>query len=266
MVNYQTTVQKSNTIRFGSAKIEVGEDVGTLTNLGVATGIEFTEEFEAVVFKPDNAPEISGPVKDHTATAKFELWEVDLENLALIRGGMDLLTVVAGTPVSVTDELHTLTGTGMVKLSHKNGAGTEVSTIVVTDASNNPAVRNTDYVVGVDPSGNTMIGRVAASTVITSGEGIKVDYSYTPNASVKMTSGGLNTISPRVVRLTNTNSAGKVFRITIYAAKNQGGIELALPADDADEPLKPTIELRGIVDPTRTAGDQLFEIYDEQGV
>ena len=49
MVNYQTTVQKPNTIRFGSAKIEVGEDVDNLTNIGVATGIEFTEEFEAAI-------------------------------------------------------------------------------------------------------------------------------------------------------------------------------------------------------------------------
>ena len=266
MVNYQTNVQKPSTIRFGSAKIEVGEDVDSLTNLGVATGIEFTEEFEAVVFKPDNAPEIQGPVKDHTATAKFELWEVDLENLALIRGGMDLIDTVSGDPVSVVNEAHTLTGTGLVRLDHKMGDGSEVGSIVVTDASSNAAVRNTDYVIAVDSSGFTCIGRVAASTVITSGEGVLVDYSYTPNASVKLSSGGLNTINPRVVRLTNTNAAGKEFRITVYAAKNQGGIELALPADDGDEPLKPNIELKGIIDPTRTAGDQLFEIYDEQGV
>lgn len=266
MPTYQTTVQKPTTIRFGSAKVEVGDAVDDLTNIGVATSIEFSEEFEVVVFKPDNGPEIQGPVKDHTATAKFEMWEIDLEKLALIRGGMDLISVVAGTPVSVTDEPHTLTGTGFVRLNHRMGNGTEVGTIVVTDAATNAAVRNTDYVIAVDSAGFTCIGRVAASTVITSGEGILVDYSYTPNASVKFSSGGLNTINPRVVRLTNTNAAGKVFRVTVYAAKNQGGIELALPADDGDEPLKPNMELKGVIDPTRTAGDQLFEIYDEQGV
>jgi hypothetical protein len=264
MVNYQTTVQKPTAIRFGSAKLEVGDDVGSLTNLGVATGIIFTEEFEVVVFSPDNGPEINGPVKNHTATVKFDMWEVDLENLHMIRGGIDLITVVAGDPVSVENEPHTLTGTGLVRLNYKNGDGSEVGSIVVTDASSNAAVRNTDYVIAVDASGFTCIGRVAASTVITSGEGALVDYSYTPNTSVTFSSGGLNTISPRVVRLTNTNAAGEEFRITVYAAKNQGGIELALPADDGDEPLKPNIELRGIVDPTRTAGDQLFEIYDEQ--
>jgi hypothetical protein len=266
MVNYQTTVQKSNTIRFGNAKIEVGENVDSLVNLGAVTGVEFTEGFEAVVFNPSNAPEIQGPVINHTATVKVEMWEVDLENLALIRGGMDLLTVVEGTPVSVENEAHTLTGTGLVRLNHKMGDGSEVESIVVTDASGNAAVRNTDYVVAVDASGFTCIGRVAASTAITSGEGILVDYSYTPNASVKLSTGGLNTINPRVVRLTNTNAAGKEFRITVYAAKNQGGLELSLPDDDGDEPMKPPIELRGIIDPTRIAGDQLFEIYDEQGV
>ena len=34
MVNYQTTTQKVNSIRFGSAKIEVGEDVASLVNPG----------------------------------------------------------------------------------------------------------------------------------------------------------------------------------------------------------------------------------------
>lgn len=266
MVNYQTTTQKPTSIRFGSAKIEVGDTVGNLTNLGLATGIEFNEEFEVVVFKADNGPEINGPVKNHYAKVKFELWEVDLTNLHLIRGGMDLLTPTTGTEQTVTDELHTLSGTGLVRLNFANGNGTEVSITAVKDSTNATAERNTDYVVGVDSAGYTVIGRVSASSVIADGEAVKVTYKYTPNASVKLSSGGLNTVNPRVVRLTNTNSLGKKFQITVYAAKNQGGIELKLPADDADEPLKPTIELKGIVDPTRTLGDQLFEILDEQGV
>jgi hypothetical protein len=127
-------------------------------------------------------------------------------------------------------------------------------------------VRNTDYIVGVDPAGNTLIGRVSASTVITTGEQVKVSYKYTPNTAIKLSTGGLNTVTPRVVRLTNTNSAGKKFQITVFAAKNQGGIELKLPSDDSEEPLKPTIELKGAVDPTRSTGEQLFEILDEQNV
>lgn len=266
MTTYQTSTQHSETIRFGSAKIEVGASVAALTNLGVATGVEFTEEYTPVTLKPDNAPEIVVGVKEHTATAKFDLWEVDLSNLNLIRGGIDTYTPVAGGPVTVTDEPVKLDGTKLVRLQNRSGDGSEPTSISVKDSANGATVRNTDYVVGVDASGWPVIGRVAASTTITDGETVKVTYTYTPNASVKLSTGGKNTINPRVVRLTNTNALNKIFQITIYAAKNQGGIELKLPADDGDEPLKTTIELRGICDTTRDAGDQLFEIYDEQGV
>jgi hypothetical protein len=39
----QTTVQDSNTIRFGSAKLEVGPNVGALTDLGAVNGVVFNE-------------------------------------------------------------------------------------------------------------------------------------------------------------------------------------------------------------------------------
>lgn len=266
MVTYQTAAQNSASIRFGSAKVEVGATVGSLVNLGLATGIEFTEESEQIVLKPDNAPEIVVGVKNHTATVKFEMWELDLANLNLIRGGIDTYAATDTTPVAVTAEAHTLTGVAGVRLNYKNGDNSIVTISAATDTAGTTAVANTDYVAYVDSAGYTCVARVAASTVITSGDGIKVTYTYTPLSAKTLSTGGLNTIAARVVRLTNTNGAGKVFRITVYAAKNSGGINLQLPADDADDPLKPTIELRGVVDTTRTAGDQLFEIYDEQGV
>lgn len=266
MVSYQTSAQKTNSIRFGSAKIEVGETVGDLVNIGLATSVEFTEEYEPITLKPDNGPEIIVGIKEHTATVKFEMWELDLSNLALIRGGIDSYDTVEGTPATATAEEHVLTGVEGVRLNFKNGDGTLVTISGATDAAGTTAVQNTDYIAYLDSAGYTCIARVSTSTVLTDGDTIKVSYGYTPAASIKLSTGGLNTVNPRVVRLTNTNSLGKKFQITVYAAKNQGGIELQLPADDADEPLKPTIELRGIVDPTRTAGDQLFEILDEQGV
>jgi len=265
MANFQTSVQKVNAIRFGSAKIEVGETTGSLINLGVAQDVEFSEEFSPIVLKPDNAPEIPIGVREHYATAKFNLWEVDLSNLNLIRGGMDTFSMVAASPVTVTDELIKLDGTTMVRLANRSGNGAEPTALTVKDSANATAARNTDYVIGIDSGGWPVIGRVAASTVITSGEMVKVSYTFTPRASVKLSTGGKNTINPRVVRLTNTNSAGKIFQITIYAALNQGGIEIKLPGDDSEDPAVVPIELKGSVDSTRTAGDRLFEILDEQG-
>lgn len=268
MVSYQTSAQKTNSIRFGSAKIEVGETVEDLVDIGLATSVEFTEEYEPITLKPDNGPEIVVGIKEHTATVKFEMWELDLKNLALIRGGIDSYVPVNGALSTATAEEHVLTGVEGVRLNFKNGDGTLVNITEATDAESTPtpAVQNTDYIAYLDSAGYTCIARVSTSSVLADEGTIKVTYEYTPAESIKLSTGGLNTVNPRVVRLTNKNSLGKIFQITVYAAKNQGGIELQLPADDADEPLKPTIELRGIVDPTRVAGDQLFEIYDEQGV
>lgn len=266
MATYQTTVQDSNQIRFGSAKVEVGAAVDSLVNLGAAQGVKFEENFDVVYLQPDNAPKIQIAIKNHEASVAFSMMEINLANLNTIRGGMYTYATVAGSSTPITGETHTLTGTTGVRLNHKNGAGTVVTAVTVTDASSNATVQNTDYVLYVDSEGWTCIARVAESTAISSGEGIIIAYTYTPSASRELSSGGLNSISPRVVRLTNTNSADEKFEITVYSATSEGGIKLDFPADDGEEPMMPEITLKGVVDTTRTTGDQLFKIVDEQGV
>lgn len=264
---YQTSLQQSNTIRFGSAKVEVGETIGSLVDLGLASNIEFTEEFTPVEIIPDNGPKIQKGKKDHRANVKFDLWEINFSNVNLMAGGGDVYDTVAGASTPVVDELHTLTGVTGVRLNNKNGDGSICTAISVKDSSNSTAVLNTDYVLYLDAAGYTCIARVSGSTVLTTGEQAKVSYTYVPNASVSLSTGGLTTIiSPRIVRLTNVDSAGKKFEITVYKATNQKGISLKFPPDDGDKNLSVSFELRGDVDNTRTAGDQLFKIVDEQGV
>jgi hypothetical protein len=264
---YQTAIQNSKTLRFGSAKIEVGADVGTLTNLGIASDVEFTEEFKTNSLKPDNAPEEINWISEQTATAKFNLWEMNLTNLNMIRGGIDTLTTTpSGSPVTTTDELHVLTGVVGTRLLLKNSTGAIATTISVKDSANGSCVLNTDYYVYVDGDGYTCIARNGTSATIITGEQVKVTYTVTPAASVKITSGGKSSISTRVVRLTNLNASGQKFQITVFAARNQKGIELKLPADDDDTVMMTEVELKGTCDPTLAIGAQLFEIIDEQGV
>lgn len=262
----QTTVQNSGAIRFGSGKLEVGTSIATLVNIGAVRNAVFKEEWEDVEVKSDNAGVVKVGIKEHVAYIECDMMEVVLANLNTLRGGLDTYATVAGTPVAVTNEAHTLTDTGFVRLDHKNGDGTEVSSIVVTDASSNAAVRNIDYVIAVDSAGYTCIARVDGSSVISDGEGVLVDYSYTPNSAVTLKSGGKTTISDRVVRITNTDENGKIFRITLYKATVNEGQNIEFPADDGDDPAMPHMKMKGVLDVTRTAGDQLFEIYDEQGV
>lgn len=92
--------------------------------------------------------------------------------------GLDLLNV-AGVPVSITNEpAGTALALGAIyRFANKNGAGTEVASIVVKDTTGT-LVLDTDYAVGVDANGYTYITILAATTGATT-----VDYAYTPNAS-----------------------------------------------------------------------------------
>jgi hypothetical protein len=265
MVTYQTTVKDSNQLRFGSAKIEVGDDVGSLVDLGAAQDVNFSESFEVVYVVPHNAPKKQIAVKNHEASVAFKMMEINLANLNSIRGGFDIYDTVDGTADTATDEPHVLTGVKGVRLNNKNADGSIVTISGAKDAAGTAAVRNTDYVAYVDSEGYTCVARIEGSLVLSDGDTIKVSYGYTPAASRTLSSGGKNTINPKVVRLTNVNAAGKKFEITVYAATAEGGIELEFPADDGDEPMMPEITLVGVCDATRTAGDQLFKIVDEQG-
>jgi hypothetical protein len=260
----QTTVQDSTTIRFGSAKLEVGPNVGALTDLGAVNGVVFNESWEAVKVMADNAGEVLVGIRNQLATVNFDLMEANLTNLNILRGGIDTYSTTAAAPVNVVGENVTLSGVSSSRLAKKNGAGTIVTAIVVDNAVGVPYVINVDYVVGVDPAGYTIITRVAAGG-IADGETVVVDYTYTPNTSKNLSSGGKFTITPGVMRLTNTNAAGKKFEITLHKAKTVQGIQLTLNSDEAVDPNVVNCSIECTRDEALAAGAQLFSIVDEQG-
>jgi len=92
----QTTVQKANTIIFGSGKFEISEDGINWEDLGAMNGIVFKESWEEVVVDSDNAGRIKVGIKNHEATLSGDMLEIDLEKLATIRGGIDSYSKVEG--------------------------------------------------------------------------------------------------------------------------------------------------------------------------
>lgn len=92
--------------------------------------------------------------------------------------GLDLLNVAAA-PVSITGEsVGSAVSQGTIyRFVNKNGDGTEVASIVVTDGTG-ALTLHTDYEVGVDADGYTYIVILVTTTGATT-----VDYDYTPNAS-----------------------------------------------------------------------------------
>ncbi len=266
----QTKVMKPGAIRFGSGKFEVWDATkGDWVDLGAMRNIEFEESWEQTEIESDNAGVIVTRMKNHKAILRGDLMEIDLENLALIRGGLDKVSEEVGGENSETLEV----GTGSwsfneaITLPHQNWDGSIVDVETVTGSTSTTYEEGKDYLVVQDSKGKTAVIVIeGAAGDADEGHDLEIAYKYTELTATTLTSGGYSTISATQVRVTNYDEEEKEFRITVYKAANSEGITLTLPPDDGDDPMMTPVALEGTRDASRAAGEQLFEIYDEQNV
>lgn len=263
----QTTVQEVRSIRFGSGMVEVGEDLQSMVNLGAMRDVQFEETWDKVKVMSDNAGEIAIGIRNHHAAVQGNLMEINLKNLALIRGGLDNYTEEEG---DLVDDAMQKVAAGtwafgkFIKIEHQNHDLGEI-TIDSVKGDSTEYAEDTDYTLVQDAAGNwgiIVVGGGDASLT----HNLTIEYEYTPAAMKKLASGGRLSIEPRIVRVTNTNEFGKEFRITVFAAEVEGGISLDLPADEDEDPAMTEIKLEGSCDENRAIGEQLFIIEDEQTV
>lgn len=261
----QTTVRHPETIRFGSGRLEIGKSLDSLVDVGALTGVHFTHELgDKVTITSDNAGVILERAGTQTAKVEANLMEINLDTLAVYMGGVSKLETVAGSQQTVTNEEHTLKGTTFIRLDHRTSDGNAVIISSVKKKGGSAAVEGTDYVVAIDSDGYTCIARKSGSSVITDGSVVQVSYKYTPATYKRLSFGGLQQLDAAVARITNYDSLGREFSITVYKATADSGIEIEFQADDADETDVVPITLVGTEDTSRAVGDQLFVIEDHQ--
>lgn len=261
----QTKVQHPETIRFGSGRLEIGKSLDSLVDVGALTGVHFTHELgDKVTITSDNAGVILERAGTQTAKIEANLMEINLDTLAVYMGGVSKLETVADSQKTVTNEEHTLKGTTFIRLDHRTSNGNAVTINSVKKKDNSLAVEGTDYVVAIDSDGYTCIARKSDSRVITDGSVVKVSYEYMPAKYKCLSFGGLQQLDAAVARITNYDSLGREFSITVYKATADSGIEIEFQADDADETDVVPITLVGTEDTSRAVGDQLFVIKDRQ--
>lgn len=261
----QTTVQHPETIRFGSGRLEIGKSLDSLVDVGALTGVHFTHELgDKVTITSDNAGVILERAGTQTAKVEANLMEINLDTLAVYMGGVSKLETVAGSQQTVNNEEHTLKGATFIRLDHRMSDGNAVTINSVKKKGGSAAVENTEYVVAIDSDGYTCIARKSGSSVITDGSVVQVSYQYMPAAYKRLSFGGLQQLDAAVARITNYDSLGREFSITVYKATADSGIEIEFQADDADETDVVPITLVGTEDTSRAVGDQLFVIEDHQ--
>lgn len=261
----QTTVQHPETIRFGSGRLEIGKSLDSLVDVGALTGVHFTHDLgDKVTIASDNAGVVLERAGTQTAQVEANLMEINLDTLAVYMGGVSKLETVAGSQQTVTNEEHTLKGTTFIRLDHRMGDGDAVTIDSIKKKGGSAAVEDKDYVVAIDFDGYTCIARKSGSSVIADGSVVQVSYKYTPAAYKRLSFGGLQQLDAAVARITNYDSLGREFSITVYKATADSGIEIEFQADDADETDVVPITLVGTEDTSRAVGDQLFVIEDHQ--
>ncbi|MFW5981530.1 MAG: hypothetical protein ACOCRU_03025 [bacterium] len=260
----QTTVQNSRTLRFGSGVMEVGDDIGSLVNLGAMTGIQFQETWEDLMLESDNAgSEPIGKINQRAAIIG-NLQEINFTNLHNLRGGYDNIENIAGDLVPGEEQVvaqGNWKNDKFIKFEHQNGDGSAITVNSVSGSSSNELTVDVDYFIAQNE--HNEYGIIVQDGVSES-QSLTLDYDYTPNAAVKFSSGGKTTIDPKVVRITNTNEFGKKFQITIFKARNQDAIDITFPADTSGEVATTPINMQGTLDKDREVGEQLFDILDEQ--
>ncbi len=265
----QTAVQKSNAVRFGSAKLELGVDIGSLVNFGALREVKITEQWEDTEVKSDNAGVLKHAIRNQKLQATAGWLEWDTARANTLRGGIDTLTSQDGAPVA---DYNQVVASGswhfdqFIPFTYQNGSGAKITPDSVTGSVDGVLVLNTDYWIVKASDGTWGISIRDSATVTTEAQNITIVFDYTPAVSKTLKSGGKYTINPRVLRITNVNEAGKKFEITIYRGFNQAPLELPFPADDGEDGMVVPIGVLAELDTSRTAGDQLYQIVDEQSV
>lgn len=252
----QTNIQRSDALRYGSVTLYIGNDFGSLINVGAIRNMSFEHKAENIEVAFDNVPAIKKFKNGNKASFVFDLAEIDLTTFAYTDEGLVVQTNIAAAPVNLTNENLVLDGVVGKALQKKNGDGSVVTGIVVTDDSGATTyVLNEDYTMQLGADGYTRIARIAAGD-IGDGDTVLVDYTYTPNASKKITFHTGGTKAYNVARIVNVNNDGKEFRIDLENVTNIKPLTTPFQADDSDGIMVCSIELSGTVK----------EIVDEQSV
>jgi len=265
----QTTIQKSDTIRFGSAKFEVSDDDISYEDLGAMRGVAFRESWEELLVESDNAGQVKVGVRNQKAELSGDLLEFNLTQLNLLRGGIDVYSTQAGTPVAGATEAILAGSWGyndphIVEFQMYDGTALTINS--VTGGTDGLLVEDTDYFVGTDAKGNTIVTIIDSATVTTLTQTMTIDYDHTPAASKTLKSGGKYTMAERYCKITNLDEDGDSMVIKIFAATSKDGIVLELQPDEGDDAAVCPIRMEGLPKDTLTEGEQLFEIVDAQNI
>jgi hypothetical protein len=182
----------------------VGDDSGSLVDMGALRNIRFTSEMITTIINSDNRGEI---IRKSRMPGKIEaelLEPGDADTLENIFKGLVAKSSVAG---SIVNNYSQVIASGewayntFIPFDFNDADGTNVNIDSVTLGTNGAIVANTDYHTFQHHDGRWGIIIVDSSTVTTLAQTVTIQFDYTPAASKVLTGGTNQTASPRYVKI-----------------------------------------------------------------
>lgn len=195
----------SNALLLEKGNVYVGDDEGSLVELGAVRNVEFRGEQNKVSVDSDNRGTIVDRIRINGAISFDWLEPGNVNNLENIFKGIVTKSSVAGTPVAITNEDIVLVKNTPVFLANHNGDGSEVPVSALNlDGGGAALTEGTDFEVVV-VNGKTAI--VLSDSYGSNNVACEVDYTYTPATSLKLAGGTSKTATPRFVKVVGPTDA-----------------------------------------------------------
>ena len=261
----QTQVQEKSTIRYGSAKVLIGDRFDKLVDIGAGRNVSIKESMSTADIESDNAGVIATLQTEHKMELTFDSLEVNFEKYAMARGGIDNINSYDGKTEETKQyivEADTYKRGEEIKVPFKNADGSEVTINKVEkrNSSGNTLIDEAGY-EKIDTNGIKII----SSKISPDADSLIIHFKQAPPKMVRFTTGGkASTIKPRCLMVVNKDADGKEFRVYIPQASVAGGLEFTLPSDKAQDVWVGKFSFTASIAGGQEAGEQLAWIEDEQ--
>ncbi len=221
------------------ANIEVGDDAGSLVDLGSVRKVQFTGKISRIMVDSDNNGTILNKVRLNGQISFDWLEAGDAANLGELFKGVVTAGTVAG--VIVNNHVQTIASGDwaydtFIPFEFQNADGTVPNVDSVTLGTNGAIVLHTDYTkVKDETTGDWGIVLWDSATITTLVQNVVIQFDYTPAASQTLTGGSSQTATPRYARLIAPSEDSDAVTRIIVLEECTAISDMLLPFLDVDQ-------------------------------
>lgn len=186
------------------ANLWVGDDAGSLVDMGALRNVRFTAEAVTTVVNSDNRGEI---IRKSRMPGRIEaelLEPADADTLENIFKGLITKSANAGTPLSNEQDVIASGDWAyntFIPFEYQDSDGTAPTVDSVTGSTDGVLAVNVDYIIVQHDDGRWGIMVLDSTAVTTLSQTITIQIDVTPAASKTLTGGTNQTATPRYVKI-----------------------------------------------------------------